>query len=109
MKGLFYIMMSIFISIQYGCEDRAVIELELAKEQLIFKIEQYQQKKIEECQKKAFEEAEAYVDSFLLQVDLNPIRETPYNPIKQKKPVFIPVDSSVFNSESYVKPIKESD
>jgi hypothetical protein len=109
MKAYSYTLIAAAIFCQYACEDKSVIEFELAKEQLALRIEQYEQKKVEECHRKAFDEAELYVDSFLLQADLNPIREVPYNPAKQKKPNFIPVDSSVFNSESYVKPIKESD
>lgn len=95
-----------FPAVFTSCDDKEALEVELANEQLKLKIELYENKKREECLKLAFQEAEAYVDSFFLQADLQPIRQMPYQPLIQKKPEFVPVDSSVFNSESYVKPIK---
>ena len=79
-----------------------------AHEELAIKIDLLKKKKKEECEAQAFIEAEMYVDSFIKDMLLNPIGDTLYKPPIPPKPDYISVDSSVFNSQSSVKPVIEN-
>ena len=57
-----------------ACTDRDQIEMELAQQELILKIDLYQLQKAEECRQLAFQRAEYYVDSLLLHIDLQPLK-----------------------------------
>ncbi len=72
------------------------------------KIETLKTKKRQECEAQAFMEAEVFVDSIIEAMFLNPINDTLYSPPVPPKPKYVSVDSSVFNSQSSVKPVVEN-
>lgn len=76
--------------------------------ELNIKIETLKSKKKKECEAQAFLEAEIYVDSIIEAMFLNPINDSLYSPPVPPKPKYIQVDSSVFNSQSSVKPVVEN-
>lgn len=77
------------------------------KAEEVFKnrIEKIKKEKMAECRSEAARIAEEIVDSLIYAQQLNPLQENQYNPTIPKRPVFVPVDSAVFNSKESVKPI----
>ena len=103
MKTALYIIMASMILV--ACEDENKTYISLAQKELNVKIEQHKKLLMEECRKKALEEAETLVDSIILTWELRPIDDSIYVPKVPEKPKFIPVDSMVFKSQSSVKPV----
>ncbi len=88
-----------------SCEDPDIANRALALEEMQLKIELHTSKRMEECRKEAWLEAESYVDSIINEIEIDLIGKSVYQPIVPKKPKFTPVDSAVFNSKSSVKQI----
>ena len=91
-----------------SCTESQAEIREQAMRELDIKIEILKKKKDQECRELAFIEAELYVDSVISAMSLYPIDDSLYAPPIPAKPTFIQVDSSVFNSQSSVKPVIEN-
>ena len=81
---------------------------ELALKELQIKIDLFTDKKMKECRQQAFIEAETHVDSLITELLINPLSDTLYQPDIPMKPEYIPVDNSVFKSQSSVKQVIEN-
>lgn len=99
--GLVSILSSSCIESKSEIREQALRELDI-------KIGILKKKKEQECREQAFIEAEIYVDSLIGTMLLSPIDDSLYKPPIPQKPEFIQVDSSVFNSQSSVKPVIEN-
>ena len=52
---------------------------------------------IEDCDAAILELAEMSVDSIILELNIDPLKDSLYNPSLPVKPEFIPIDSAIFN------------
>ncbi len=102
MKWLLYIWL---MMVCYSCGDPVAHDLAIAKVEVQIKVDQHRKSRTNECRAEALLKAEEIVDSIILTWDLNPIDDTLYRPTIPDKPKYIPVDTSVFKSESSVKPV----
>lgn len=89
----------------WACNDPTVENRELAFKELEIKVDFHTNKRLEECRRDAWLDAEEYVDSIVNQLELYLIDNNVYQPTIPQKPNFVPVDSSVFNSKSSVKQV----
>ena len=97
----------LMVALLYSCFNDSDKIRAVARQELEKKINAYRLEKIKECRQLALKTAEDIVDSILFNIDIHPINDSIYKPGLPKKPGFIPVDSSVFDTQKVIVPIVE--
>lgn len=87
-----------------SCGDDEALKQSMIASELSRKMEAYRQELLEECRQAALAEAEMIVDSILLAEDREDIHIKADIP---PKPKYIATDTSVYKSQSIVKPLNQ--
>lgn len=105
MKSTLWII--IIAALISSCKDNDdMLRQAMVQQELDRKIEEYRKQLMADCRETILKEAEIIADSILLVEDRDPLIKTNVIPSTKVKPQYIPTDSSVYKSESNVKPLE---